>query len=84
MLSVLLTILSNPLFAEEHKPKWIGVDEAIVEKYASEYGRNARKSFIDTDRGDLLLFLFTISGLAGGFFLGYKWKELFSETKDRK
>ena len=76
---VLLVInICFPVFAfcEE---KWTGVDESVVEKYAKEHGREKRKSFIDTDQGDLLLFVFLLAGVLGGFTAGYNWKVLISE-----
>jgi len=59
--------------------KWTGVDESVVGKYAKEHGREKRKSFIDTDQGDLLLFVFLLAGVLGGFTAGYYWKVLISE-----
>lgn len=56
--------------------KWPGVDESVVEKYAKEHGREAREPFINTDQGDLLLFVFLLAGTIGGFAAGYFWKEL--------
>ena len=56
--------------------KWQGVDESVVEKFAKEHGREARKPFINTDQGDLLLFVFLLAGTIGGFAAGYYWKEL--------
>ncbi len=71
-------LVAPPAFAaEEPKPKWPGVDEAVVEKYAKELGREARKPFIDTDQGDLLLFLFALAGGVGGFIMGYYWHKVF-------
>ncbi len=55
---------------------WSGVDETIVEKYAEEYGRVARDPYINTDKGDLLLFVFLIAGATGGFMGGYYWRVL--------
>jgi len=60
---------------EEKKPKWPGVDETVVEKYAKELGREPRAPFFDTDQGDLLLFLFALAGGIGGFVMGYYWQE---------
>lgn len=54
--------------------KWTGVDESVVEKYAEEHGRKARTPFINTDQGDLLLFVFLLAGSIGGFIAGYYWK----------
>ncbi len=56
--------------------KWPGVDESVVEKYAKEHGREAHKPLINTDQGDLLLFVFLIAGTVGGFVAGYYWRKL--------
>lgn len=61
--------------------KWAGVDETVVEKYATAGGRPARKPYINTDQGDLLLFFFLIAGTAGGFVAGYCFRELFPSEK---
>jgi hypothetical protein len=55
---------------------WTGVDEAVVEKVAKEHGREARTPLINTDQGDLLLFMFLIAGVVGGFAAGYYWRAL--------
>lgn len=69
---------------EEQQPKWPGVDETVVEKYARDLGREARAPFIDTDQGDLLLFLFALAGGIGGFVMGYSWHKVFvAGKKDR-
>jgi ABC-type cobalt transport system substrate-binding protein len=60
---------------------WKGVDEAVVEKVAAEHGRQAREPLINTDQGDLLLFVFLVAGVAGGFVAGYFWRQLVSERK---
>jgi len=65
------------LFAEEGK--WGGVDEAVVEKYAKEHGREAKEPLINTDQGDLLLFVFLLAGTIGGFAAGYYWRVLMVE-----
>ncbi len=60
--------------------KWSGVDESVVEKYAKEHGREKREPFINTDQGDLLLFVFLLAGTVGGFLAGYSWRMLVSES----
>lgn len=65
-------------FSLAPKP-WIGVDEAVVEKVAREHGREAKTPLINTDKGDLLLFVFLIAGAVGGFVGGYYWRMLISE-----
>jgi len=56
--------------------KWPGVDESVVEKYAREHGRESREPLINTDQGDLLLFVFLLAGTVGGFAAGYYWRML--------
>ncbi|MBI4335434.1 MAG: energy-coupling factor ABC transporter permease [Candidatus Omnitrophica bacterium] len=76
------------LFANSHfafageSAKWGGVDESVVEKVAEEHGRAAWTPFINTDQGDLLLFVFLLAGAAGGFIIGYNSRKLFVEKKD--
>ena len=61
--------------------KWPGVDESVVEKYAKEHGREAREPLINTDQGDLLLFVFLLAGTIGGFAAGYSWRMLVSDKE---
>ncbi len=62
--------------------KWQGVDESVIEKFAKEHGIEPKEPLINTDQGDLLLFVFLIAGVAGGFIAGYYWRELIN-YKDR-
>jgi hypothetical protein len=74
------TISPSVAFSAE---KWPGVDESVVEKFAKEHGREAREPFINTDQGDLLLFVFLLAGAVGGFTAGYYWRSLI-ESRSRK
>ncbi len=59
-----------------------GADEhvgSIADKYASEVGAGQRPPFINTDKGDLLLFVFAVGGAVAGFWLGYNWRDLFAK-----
>jgi len=71
------TLFCAPAPAQEPPAKWPGVDETVVERFASELGREARDPYINTDQGDLLLFLFALAGAAGGFVMGYCWHKIF-------
>jgi len=79
---VLLLCCASPMVARPAE-KWQGVDESVVERVAKEHGREARKALIDTDQGDLLLFVFLLAGVAGGFVAGYNWKNLMSQGAGR-
>lgn len=59
--------------------KWQGVDEAVIEKVAKEHGRPPAEPLINTDQGDLLLFLFLLAGATGGFIAGYTWRKLIEK-----
>lgn len=56
---------------------WTGVDETVIEKFADQAGRPAREPLINTDQGDLLLFVFLLAGAIGGFAAGYWFRVLF-------
>lgn len=58
---------------------WTGIDVSIVGKYAEKYGCPPRKPYINTDKGDLLLFVFTVAGVVGGFIIGFNARKLFYE-----
>ena len=77
IISLLIMGVSSALAEEE---SWPGVDVKVVEKYAAQAGRPAREPYINTDQGDLLLFVFAIAGTIGGFVMGYNWRELFGSS----
>jgi len=60
--------------------KWSGVDETVVEHFAEKAGRSAWTPLIDTDQGDILLFVFLLAGVIGGFVIGYYWRVLFGDN----
>jgi cobalt/nickel transport protein len=80
---ILLPTLIYTLSFFSLAPKsWVGVDEAVVEKVAKEHGREAKPSLVSTDKGDLLLFIFLVAGVVGGFAGGYYWRMLVEEKKN--
>jgi hypothetical protein len=82
---ILVTIHSSLFTAAFASEKWQGVDESVVEKVAREHGREAKTSLINTDQGDLLLFVFLLAGVVGGFTAGYYWRVLMeSKAEDRE
>jgi len=83
LLLILLVTCNLPLAASViAADKWSGVDESVVNKYAKEHGREAKEPLINTDQGDLLLFVFLLAGTIGGFMAGYYWRVLI-EKKNR-
>jgi ABC-type cobalt transport system substrate-binding protein len=61
---------------------WQGVDETVVEKFAKAAGREPMEPLINTDQGDLLLFVFLLAGVVGGFVMGYFFRHLFPPRKE--
>lgn len=74
---VLALALGMYFFCKHLGGEWKGVDETVVEKFAEQAGRPSKKPLINTDQGDLLLFVFLIAGSAGGFVAGYYFRVLF-------
>ena len=72
--------IDNEEVSVSDNEKWTGIDVSIVGKYAEKYGRPPRKPYINTDQGDLLLFVFTTAGVIAGFIIGYNFRKLFYDT----
>jgi len=83
LISIVAMLFFISVALAEKSEKWQGVDESVIEKVAKEHGREAREPFINTDQGDLLLFLFLLAGTIGGFAAGYYWKELTGNKRQK-
>ena len=57
-------------------PRWAGVDETVVERFAAEAGRRPWH-LLPEPSGDLHLFLFLCAGAVAGFVAGYLFRALF-------
>jgi cobalt/nickel transport system permease protein len=77
-IALLCLSLATPVFCAETPAQWEGVDKTVIEKHAEEAGRKAHEPLINTDKGDLLLFVFLIAGAVGGFIAGYAYRSLAS------
>lgn len=72
-------VLSNTMQTESAEGPWGGVDVNVIEKFATEAGREIKEPIINTDQGDLLLFVFALAGAIGGFLMGYFWRKFLVE-----
>lgn len=61
--------------------KWLGVDEAVVSRFAENAGRAPEPLFQNIAQGDILLSFFLIAGANGGFIAGYVFRGLFPPTE---
>jgi ABC-type cobalt transport system substrate-binding protein len=71
-----VALIALPVVTGFAAEKWQGVDETVVKKIAREHGREPGEPLINTEQGDLPLFLFLLAGAAGGFAAGYYWRKL--------
>jgi len=78
-LAIVGSIVFSGEATEGEEGPWGGIDVTVIEHYAAEAGREARDPFINTDQGDLLLFVFALGGAIGGFVAGYYWRRLVTE-----
>ena len=83
LISAILLLSTLPSLPEAAAEKWSGVDKSVVENIAKEHGREAKSPLINTEQGDLLLFVFLIAGAVGGFAAGYYWKTLLVNKPGR-
>ncbi len=83
LIALFCFILSPLTYGSE---KWQGVDESVIERFAKSFGIEPKEPLINTDQGDLLLFLFLLAGAVGGFIAGYFWRVLVEQVvqKDKK
>ena len=78
-LAVIGSIVFSGEAEEGEEGPWGGVDVTVIEHYATEAGMEASDPFINTDQGDILLFVFALGGAIGGFTAGYYWRRLVTE-----
>lgn len=83
-IALVTTILLSFLPSEAHAERWGGVDESVIENVAEEAGREPAEPLINTDQGDLLLFVFLLAGTVGGFVGGYYYHKLFVAQTHRR
>jgi len=83
IIAAALLLLATASIAYSEEEAWKGVDETVVEKYADEHGRSATGSLVNVE-GDALLFAFLMAGVAGGFVLGYFYRDVVKRKPEEK
>ena len=79
---VMLVMMNGMAIAKDSN--WPGIDESVVERIARQQGRAAHEPLINSDQGDLLLFVFLAAGAVGGFIAGYYWRVLTEDKRNRQ
>ena len=78
ILACSLMLCISVALAHAAEEKWPGVDDTVVGKYAREHGRPAKPGLLDLE-GDALLFAFLVAGVAGGFVMGYYYRDFMAK-----
>lgn len=81
LISIALFLGPLTLPATSTAEDFVGVDEAVVEKFAANAGRKPAPPILDADSGELGRLLWLMAGVAGGFALGYCFRSLSPEGK---
>jgi len=79
VLAIVPTILQAN--AGKTKGDYVGIDASIMEARAEEEGHAAKTPLINTDQGDILLFVFCVGGLIAGGLMGYFGRALLVEGR---
>lgn len=83
-LLLLVCLVGATAADDQPAQRWLGVDEVVVEQHAIAAGRPPQEPLINTDQGDLLLFLFLTAGAIGGFIAGWSARSLFGQRAHGK
>ncbi|MHB1418420.1 MAG: hypothetical protein ACYCX4_02355 [Bacillota bacterium] len=59
----------------------VRVDSLVREK-SGRVSTLQSRSLVNTSQGDLFLFLFGVTGLVAGFYLGYTWRGIFQTRRE--
>jgi membrane protease YdiL (CAAX protease family) len=77
---LVLAIVGSVFFATSHKAgPWIDTTDVVALQGAKGLGRQVATPLINTDQGHMLVFFFTLAGVAAGSAIGYYWRKLMLE-----
>ena len=81
-LILVFAIVGSVLFARSKgEGPWIDATDTVAEEGAGNIGREVADPLINTDQGNMLVFFFTLGGVAGGTAVGYYWRKVMIEKK---
>ena len=58
----------------KEKGLWSDATDVLSGQAAGQVGREARSPYINTEKGNMLVFFFALGGVAAGFAIGYNWR----------
>lgn len=70
----------------DHVPTetWSGVDEVVIDRWATAAGRPPSAPVLEWLTGDILLFAFLVAGLTAGFAFGWVARSLFGAAGSKQ
>ncbi len=66
------------------KGLWSDATDVLSIQAAEQVGREARAPFINTEKGNMLVFFFALGGVAAGFTIGYNWRMVLAGKAGRR
>ena len=66
------------------KGLWSDATDILSGQAAAQVGREARAPFINTEKGNMLVFFFALGGVAAGFTIGYNWRMVLTDKAGRR
>ncbi len=66
------------------KGLWSDATDVLSGQAAEQVGREARAPFINTEKGNMLVFFFALGGVAAGSTIGYNWRMILADKAGRR
>ncbi len=66
------------------KGLWSDATDVLSGQAAEQVGREARAPFLNTEKGNMLVFFFALGGVAAGFTIGYNWRMILADKAGRR
>ena len=66
------------------KGLWSDATDVLSSQAAEQVGREAQAPFINTEKGNMLVFFFALGGVAAGFTIGYNWRMVLTDKAGRR
>ncbi len=66
------------------KGLWSDATDVLSGRAAEQVGRKAQAPFINTEKGNMLVFFFALGGVTAGLTIGYNWRKILAGRAGRR
>ena len=66
------------------KGLWSDATDVLSSQAAEQVGREAQAPFINTEKGNMLVFFFALGGVVAGSIIGYNWRVIMVDGVKRR